>query len=189
MLDFAFVRERKASAILDVASANAAAFAVQLTQTERAAALAWANAALLAGVAEYGREFAHAPMKLAPESAVRAVMEFGAYRKQIEEAADKVSDRDADDPAVAAYKWELLGSQAVIVTAGAALHDGARGAARGVWKLLGQSMPYAADAVRAMLAYGDAYGVEVIPAVPNKKGDKGFLMALASNLPPMFRGR
>lgn len=83
MFEFAFVKERKAEALLGNAAANIMDFVQQLTPTERAAALAWANAALLAGKAEYGREIAHAPMRLKPELAVKAVMDFGAYRRQI----------------------------------------------------------------------------------------------------------
>ena len=188
MLEFAFVKERKAETILDNAAENVTDFAVQLSQMERAAALAWANAALLAGVGTYGREFAHAPMKLGSDNAIQAVMDFGAYRKQVEDAADSVNNRAAHDPAVAAFKWEMLGTQAVILTAGASIHQDARNAARAIWKILGEARPYAADAVRAMMIYAKAYDVEAIPQVPNKKGDKAFLLALASTLPPMFRG-
>lgn len=187
MFEFAFVKERKAEALLSNAAENVMDFVQQLSPSERAAALAWANAALLAGIPEYGREFAHAPTKINPEKAVKAIMDFGAYRRQIEDAAESVNDRPAHDPAVAAYKWELLGSQTVMVTAGAALTKQARGAARDIWAVLGKATPYAKDAVRAMLIYGKTYDVEVIPPVPNKKGDKTFLLALASTLPPMFR--
>lgn len=187
MFEFAFVKERKAEALLGNAAANIMDFVQQLTPTERAAALAWANAALLAGKTEYGREIAHAPMRLKPEIAVKAVMDFGAYRRQIEDALESVNNRAAHDPAISAYKWELLGSQAVMVTAGAALTKDARQAARAIWEVLGQSIPYAREAVRLMTIYGKTYDVEVIPPVPNKKGDKAFLLALASSLPPMFR--
>jgi hypothetical protein len=187
MIEFAFVKERKAEALLANAAANIMEFVRELNQTERAAALAWANAALLAGKTEYGREIAHAPMKMRSELAIKAVMDFGAYRRQIEESIESVDNRSAHDPAISAFKWELLGSQAVMVTAGASLSKDSRIAAKGIWKLLGQSIPYARDAVRMMLIYGKTYDVEVIPSVPNKKGDKAFLLALASSLPPMFR--
>ena len=186
-MEFAFVKERKAEALLGNAAENIMDFVQQLTPTERAAALAWANAALLAGRAEYGRELAHAPTRLKSELAVKAVMDFGAYRRQIEDTVDTVNARPAHDPAVSAYKWELLGSQVVMVTAGAALTKQSRTAAREIWAVLGKATPYAREAVRAMMIYGKTYDVEVIPPVPNKKGDKAFLLALASSLPPMFR--
>lgn len=186
-MDFAFVKERRAETLLGNATANILDFVQQLSPSERAAALAWANAALLGGIPEYGREFAHAPTKIRQDKAIKAIMDFGAYRRQIEDAAESVSDRPQHDPAVAAYKWELLGAQTVMVTAGAALTKEARAAAREIWAILGKATPYAAEAVRTMLIYGKTYDVEVIPAVPNKKGDKAFLLALASTLPPMFR--
>lgn len=186
-MEFAFVKERKAESILANATENIMDFVQELSPTERAAALAWANAALLAGRSEYGREFAHAPTKMKPELAVKAILDFGAYRRQIEDAVEKVDERPTHDPAVAAYKWELLGAQTVIVTAGAALTKSSRAVARDIWAVLAKTTPYARDAVRAMLIYGKTYDVEVIPAVPNKKGDKAFLLALASSLPPMFR--
>lgn len=187
MLEFAFVKERKAEALLGNAADNIMDFVQQLSPTERAASLAWANAALLAGKAEYGRELAHAPTRMKPELAVKAVMDFAAYRKQIEDTVEAVNARPAHDPAVAAYKWELLGAQTVMVTAGAALTKQSRAAAREIWAVLAKSTPYAAEAVKAMLIYGKTYDLEVIPPVPNKKGDKAFLLALASSLPPMFR--
>lgn len=187
MFEFAFVKERKAEALLTNAADNIMDFVQQLSPTERAAALAWANAALLAGKTEYGRELAHAPTKMRPEMAIKAIMDFGAYRRQIEDAVESVDSRPAHDPAVSAYKWELLGSQAVMVTAGAALTKQSRTAAREIWSVLGKATPYAREAVRAMTIYGKTYDVEVIPPVPNKKGDKAFLLALASSLPPMFR--
>lgn len=187
MFEFAFVKERKAEALLLNASANIMEFIKHLSPTERAAALAWTNAALLAGRAEYGREIAHAPMKLPKEKAIKAIMDFGAYRRQIEDAAEKVTNRPAHDPAISAYKWELLGSQTVMVTAGASLRKDARLAARSVWKVLGQAIPYAREAVKLMTIYGTTYDVEVITPVPNKNSDKAFLMGLASSLPPMFR--
>jgi hypothetical protein len=188
MMEFSFVKERKAEAILENANGNILEFIKQLSPAERAASLAWTNAALLAGRSEYGHAFSHAPLKLAPELAVKAIIDFGAYRKQIEDASGSVSGRPAHDPALAAFKWELLGAQTVIVTAGAALTKQARDKAREVWRMLDLSRPFANEAVRTMLIYGKTYDVEVIPAVPNKKGDKAFLLALASTLPPMFRG-
>jgi len=187
MFEFAFVKERKAEDILANASSSILGFMQQLTPVERAAALAWANASLLAGRTEYGREFAHAPTKLRPEMAVKAIMDFGAYRRQIEDAVGSVDTRPSHDPAVSAFRWELLGSQTVIVTAGAALTKDARQSARAVWAALEKSIPFAREAVRAMVIYGKTYDVEVIPPVGNKKGDKDFLLALASSLPPMFR--
>jgi hypothetical protein len=187
MFEFAFVKERKAEALLANASANIMDFVQQLTPTERAAALAWANAALLSGKSVYGREIAHAPMQLKPEIAVKAIMDFGAFRRQIEDAIEGVDNRASHDPVISAYKWELLGAQAVMVTAGASLTKDARQAARAIWEVLGQSIPYAREAVRLMTIYGKTYDVEIIPPVPNKKGDKAFLLALASSLPPMFR--
>lgn len=187
MFEFHFVKERKAEALLANAVGNISDFVKQLTPTERACALAWANASLLAAKAEYGREIAHAPMRMKPETAVKAVMDFGSYRRQIEDAVEGVDKRAAHDPAISAFKWELLGSQAVMVTAGAVLTKDARTAAKAIWQILGQSIPYAREAVRLMTIYGKTYDVEVIPPIPNKKGDKDFLLALASSLPPMFR--
>jgi hypothetical protein len=187
MFEFAFVKERKAEALLANAAANIMDFVQQLSQTERAAALAWANAALLAGKAEYGRELAYDPKRMKPELAVKAVLHFGAYRRQIEDAIDSVDSRPSHDPAIAAFKWELLGAQVVMVTAGAALTKDARTAAKAIFGVLEEAIPYAEEAVRGMTIYGKTYDVEVIPAVPNKKSDKAFLLALASSLPPMFR--
>lgn len=189
MFEFAFVRERKAVTLLDNAASGVLRFVTGLSQTERACALAWANAALLAGVGPYGRSFAYTPMKMDREKAVKAVLDFAAYRAQIEQAADKVQGRPAHDPAVSAYKWEMMATLVVMVTAGACFHEGARNAARAAWKMLGASRPFAKDAVRVMTIYAKAYDVECIPKVPNKKSDKSFVLALASNLPPMFRSK
>jgi hypothetical protein len=187
MFDFNFLKERKAEAILDVTSSNILEFVQQLSPMERSAALAWANAALLAGVEEYGRAIAYAPMRLAPETCLKAVTDFATYHKQVEESSGAANDRPANDPAVSAFKWEMLASQAVIVTAGAKIHLGARAAARQIWPILGKATPYAQEAAAVMMAYARTYEVEPVPPVPRKKSDKALLLGLASVLPPMYR--
>lgn len=189
MLEFAFIRERKAASLLDNAAGDVMNFASQLSSLERSATLAWSNAALLAGIAKYGRAFAYAPMRMKRERAVDAVLDFAAYRMQVETVLRDISDRPAHDPATSAFKWEMLGSSVAMLTAGASFHSGARQAAREAWKLLGTARPYAREAVRVMSIYGKTYGVEVVPRIPGKTDDKPFLLALASTLPPMFRSK
>lgn len=187
MPEFAFIKERKANNLLDNAASNILDFVSELSATERAAALAWSNAALLAGVHEYGKAFAYTPMKIERKIAIKAVNDFGHFREQIEGAATKVHNRGAHDPAVSAYKWELLGSQVVILTAGASLHKDARDAARAIWRILETSKPHARQAVQAMSLYSKAYDVDAIPQIPRKEINKSLLLSLASTLPPMFR--
>ena len=62
---FEFIKERKAQAILDLVAQRLPRTLSSSSGVERCAAKGVANAYLLAGVGDYGHDFAHAPMKRA----------------------------------------------------------------------------------------------------------------------------
>lgn len=184
---FSFVKERKAVAALEAIAPGAVATVTSATPVERAAALAVANAMLIAGMSQWGREFAHAPMKLPREAAVDALCVLADHHAKLEQSAEDLSGRPAADPQISACRWELAATQVVMVTTGAGLGRQYASAARECWKVLGASRRHADGAVKAMLRYAKAYSVDPVPAAGGRRPDRARLLSLASALPPMFR--
>jgi len=186
---FSFVKERKAEAALEAIAPGVVATVSSTTPVERAAALAVANAMLIAGTAQWGREFAHAPMKLPREAAVDALCVLADRHAKLEESIAALSGRPVADPQISACRWEVAATQVVIVTAGASLGKQYAEAARECWKILGAARRHADEATKAMLRYAKAYSVDPVPAIRGRKPDREHLFSLASALPPMFRTR
>lgn len=184
---FSFVKERKALAALAAISPGAEAAILATTPPERAAALAVANAMLLAGATQWGRAFSHAPMRLGRETACDAVCVLADRHATLEIAAGDLSGRPPSDPQISACRWEIAATQAVIVTAGASLGREHAAAAKKVWAALGMARRHADEGVKALLQHARAYSAPPIPETTGRKADKAYLTALASSMPPMFR--
>lgn len=186
---FSFVKERKAEAALAAISPGVLSLISSASPLERAAALAVANAMLIAGTAQWGREFAHAPMKLEKETACDALSVLADHHAKLEISAAALSGRPASDPQISACKWELVATQVVMVTAGASMGREYADIAREAWRALGVARRHSEEAVKALLHYGKAYSLDPVPLPKGKKADRAHLTTLASSLPPMFRTR
>lgn len=186
---FSFVKERKAEAALAAISPGVLALIGSATPTERAAALAVANAMLLSGAAQWGRAFSHEPMKISREAACDALCVLADHHLKLEGAAGSVVGRPPSDPQVSACKWELVATQVVMVTTGASFGRQYADVARKAWQALSAARRNAPEAVRALMEYARAYSIDPVPPVNGKNADRDYLSALASSLPPMFRRR
>jgi len=156
---------------------------------ERAAALAVANAMLLAGAEKWGRNLSHSPMKLSPAAASEAVTSLAAHHRSIENAISEAGIRPADDPYPAACRWELIATKLVMVTAGARMGRSYAEAAGAAWRKISSARRAAEDGVRLLQEYAQAYSVSPVPLFGNRKPDRQLLLSLASSLPPMFRSK
>jgi hypothetical protein len=183
---FDFIKERKASAALEAVAARIPITLKSLTGIERCAGMAVANAYLLAGVNDYGKEFALAPKKIRREFALDAVSHLTDKHRQKTRAAEQLRGRPARDPVFSAWKWETFAIELVMVTVGCSINDPARLAAREVWAELESCLIFADEAVEALQHYAKAYSIEPVPPVAGKKNDGKWLKSLAGNRPPMF---
>lgn len=186
---FSFVKERKALAALAAVSPGVEALILTTGPAERAAALAVANAMLLAGASQWGRAFSHAPMKLDRETACDALSVLADRHAKLEMAASELSGRPPADPQISACRWEVAATQAVMVTAGASLGREHAVSARKAWTALALGRRHADEGVKALLLHAKAYSAPPVPEVGGKKADRAYLISLASSLPPMFRSK
>lgn len=184
MLDF--IKERKASAALEAVAARIPTTIKSLSGVERCAGMAVANAYLLAGVQDFGQEFALAPTRIRREFALDAVSHLTDKHRQKTASAEKLRGRSERDPVFSAWKWETFAIELVMVTVGCSLNDAARNAARSTWNELKPCRIFADEAVAALQHYAKAYSIEPVPQIAGKKNDGKFLKSLAANLPPMF---
>ena len=183
---FSFVKERKAEAALSAIAGGIESLVASASPIERAAAVAVANAMLIAGSKQWGREFSHAPMKLPRETAIDALSVLADHHAKLEISAAALAGRAPADPQISCCKWEIVATQVVMVTAGASLGRDYAQAARSAWASLSAARRHAEDAVKAMLYHSKAYGIPPIPPC-GRKPDRAGIMALATSLPPMFR--
>lgn len=183
---FSFVKERKAEAALSAIVGGLEGVVSSASPVERAAAVAVANAMLIAGSKQWGREFSHAPMKLSREIASDAVSVLADHHAKLEMAASALSGRAASDPQISCCRWEIVATQVVMITAGASFGKLYADAARSAWRTLSSARIHADEAVAAMLYHSKAYSTPPVPAC-GRKTDRDGLLALASTLPPMFR--
>ncbi|NTF17387.1 hypothetical protein G6L37_03040 [Agrobacterium rubi] len=184
---FDFIKERRAVAALDAVAQRLPRTLSTCTGVERCAAKGLANAYLLAGAADYGNDFSHAPMKLRPETVYDAVANLSDQHRRKLDAADSLSGRPAVDPGFSAWKWEMLAIELVIVTAGCSIHGDARTAAGETWNALKKVGLHVDEAVKAMQNYARIYAINPVPAVGSKKIDRAWLVSLTSHMPPMYR--
>lgn len=184
---FEFIKERKATAALDAVSLRLPRTLASCSGVERCAAKGVANAYLLAGAADYGSEFAHAPMKLRPETVYDAVCGLADQHRQKLDASDALSGRPAIDPVFSAWKWEMLALELVIVTVGCSIHGDARICAGKTWDALKKVGMHVDEAVGAMQNYGRIYSIDPVPSVGRRKIDRAWLVSLTSHMPPMYR--
>lgn len=184
---FEFIKERRALAALDAVSQRLPKTLSSCSGVERCAAKGVANAFLLAGASDYGKDFAHAPMRLRPETVYDAVANLSDQHRQKLDAADALSGRPAVDPVFAAWKWEMLALELVIVTVGCSIHGDARQAAGTTWNALKKVGLHVDEAVRAMQNYARIYSIDPVPAVGSRKIDRAWLVSLTSHMPPMYR--
>lgn len=184
---FQFIKERKALAALDAIALRLPKTLQSCSGIERCAAKGVANAYLLAGVEDYGRNFAHDPMRLKAETVYDAVANLSDKHRQKIDASSVLSGRPAADPSFSAWKWEVLALELVIVTAGCSIHGDARVAAGTTWNSLKKVGLHVDDAVSAMQRYAKTYAIDPIPAVGGRRIDRAWLVSLASHMPPMYR--
>jgi hypothetical protein len=184
---FEFIKERRALATLDQVAQRLPKSLSSATGLERCAAKGVANAYLLAGVAEFGPEFAHAPMKLRPEVVYDAVGNLGERHRQTLDSSVSLSGRPAHDPVFSAWKWEILALELVIATVGCSIHGESRLAASKCWGAMKSVGIHVDDAVKAMLTYAKTYSIDPVPAVGTRKIDRQWLVSLTSHMPPMYR--
>lgn len=184
---FEYIKERKALAALAAVSQRLPRTLDSCSGVERCAAKGVANAYLLAGAADYGTDFSHAPMKLKPEVVYDAVVNLFDQHRQKADSADELSGRPAIDPVFAAWKWEMLALELVIVTAGCSIHGDARQSAGTTWNALKKVGLHVEAAVHAMQSYSKIYSIDPVPAVGSRKIDRAWLVSLTSHMPPMYR--
>ena len=168
---FEFIKERKTAAALDQIAKRLPRSLQVSSGVEKCAARAVANAYLLAGAEEYGREFAFAPMKLQPETVFSAVTSLAKAHRRKLSAADSLGGRPAHDPVFSAWKWEMLAIELVMATAGASIHVEARNAARAAWLGLKHVGQFSEDAVKTLQTYGKTYSIDPVPSVGGRKSD------------------
>jgi hypothetical protein len=186
---FEFIKERKAQATLDLVAQRLPRTLSSASGVERCAAKGVANAYLLAGVGDYGHDFAHAPLQLAAETVYDAVANLGDRHRQKVDASESLSGRPAHDPVFSAWKWEMLALELVIVTVGCSIHGDSRVAASKTWDALkAKAIGMHVDAaVNAMQIYAKTYSIDPVPRVGNRKIDRQWLVSLTSHMPPMYR--
>lgn len=184
---FEFIKERKAHATLDLVAQRLPRTLSSSSGIERCAAKGVANAYLLAGVADYGHDFAHAPMRLGAETVYDAVANLGDHHRQKLDASESLSGRPAHDPAFSAWKWEMLAMELVIVTVGCSIHGDSRVAASKTWAAMKTLGMHVDEAVKAMQLYAKTYSIDPVPRVGNRKVDRQWLVSLTSHMPPMYR--
>jgi hypothetical protein len=184
---FEFIKERKAHSALDLVAERLPRTLSAASGLERCAAKGVANAYLLAGVADWGQNFSHAPMRLAPKRVYDAVANLYDQHRQKLDSADSLNGRPAIDPVFAAWKWEMLALELVIATAGCSIHPDARVAAGTTWDALKKVGIHVSSAVDAMEIYARTYAIDPVPRVGKRKTDRAWLVSLVSHMPPMYR--
>lgn len=185
---FDFIQERKAVESLEAVAAGVVDRLAAATPVRRAAALAVANATLIASAPKWGKEVTHAPMKMSPKVAAEAVSAFANSREKLIHNSEELNGRPATDPAVDAFQWDLMAHEVLIVTLGASLNPAAASAAGKCWKRLYASRRHAENAARLMMHFSKSYSTSPIPMASKKeKLTEKKLISLASVLPPMYR--
>lgn len=175
--------------ILDATSLTLSKQMKTSNMSERSAALAVANAMILAGAETWGRNFSHQPMKITQQVAIEAIKHLSDHHKSIEASASDLRGRPPGDLFVSACRWELIATKLVIITAGASLRRSYASAASRGWKDISHSRQHASDGVRLLESYAREYGVTPIPTFKGKEVNRALLMSLATVLPPMFRAK
>jgi len=184
---FSFVQERKAAAALESLAPAAPSNVASAPPMERAAALIVCNALLLRASSAYGRLVLEAPSRLDPSVAAEAVCHLVDIRLRMEASAQALDGRAETDPAVAAFRWEMLANEVATLTMGSALSPDAARAMRRCWHSMWLARRAREEAVRAMTAYAKAYSADPIPAINGKRATDDLLRKLGGTLPPMFR--
>lgn len=182
-----FVKERKAvSAVSDLISSVPAQIKAATT-VERAAALILANVLLLVGSKAWGRGVLLAPTKMDREIIVDAVCIMVDEHARLEASASSLNGRPVSDPALSAFRWEVVANEVVTLTLGMGLDPNARSVVYASWKSLWSARRFSDEAVKAMAYYAKSYSVEPTPKIDGKRPDVVMLRRLGQTLPPMFR--
>lgn len=184
---FSFVKKNLAIETLD----ETANFVVQrlekLTPIERSQTLAVTNSMMIAGAKVYGTDFAMKPIALSEEIAIEAVLEMRDRQQKILASAASLDGMSTGNPIFAAFKRELSACEVVMITAGAAFHQGARSVAPKCWRILASSTPFAKYAVEVLLLYQKTHSLNAVVTVNGETPDAKLLYNLASVLIPLFR--
>lgn len=182
-----FVKERKASSAVEALIPSISSSIGASAPPERAAALILSNALLLVGARAWGREILVSPDRMDRETIVEAVCVMTDEHARLEDAATTLNGRAITDPALAAFRWEVMANEIVTLTIGMGLHPSARSVVYACWKSLWASRRFGDEAVKAMTYYAKSYSVEPTPRINGKRPDVAMLRRLSGTLPPMFR--
>lgn len=184
---FSILRERKAVAVLAGLASSTPLSVASASPAERAAALILCNIILILGAKEWGRAALEAPSRLDKGLSSDLVCLMAERRVALVAAASQLDGRYRDDPAVSAYRWELLANEIVTLTVGSGLSPAAAKAMVTCWKSLWVSRRACDEAIKSMSRYAKAYTVEPTPRIDGKRPSEEYLRRLGSTLPPMFR--
>jgi len=182
-----FVKERKASSAVSDLISSVPSQIKSATPVERAAALILSNILLLVGSKAWGRGVLFAPAKIGREIIVDAVCVMADEHARLEASASSLNGRPVTDPALAAFRWEVMANEVVTLTLGMGLDPNARDVAVSSWKSLWAARRFSEEAVKAMAHYAKAYSVEPTPKIDGKRPDVATLRRFGQTLPPMFR--
>lgn len=183
------IRKSKGEDALAVIVPNLISLVQSVSVIERCSALAVANALLLKAASHWGREITHQPMKIGKGTAQVLLDVLYEQYVKLEAAFDSTDGSSVDDVYVMACKWEMVATQVVMVTIGASLSREYANAARQVWILLGKSRVASKEAVKALMEYNSVYQVSPVPLPLGREVNRGYLMSLATSLPPIFSPR
>jgi hypothetical protein len=184
-----FVKERKASAVMAALVPSVPTLIRTATPTERAAALVLSNVLLIVGSRAWGRSLLISPAKMERDVVVEALCIMADEHARLEGTAAALNGRAISDPALSAFRWELMANEIVTLTIGMGLDPSVRPIVYGSWKSLWAARRFGEDAIKAMAYYAKSYSVEPTPKIDGKRPDVAMLRRLGQTLPPMFRNK
>jgi hypothetical protein len=182
-----YVKERKASSAVSALIPSVPALIKSSTPVERSAALILSNILLLVGSKVWGRDVLISPAKLNSETAVEALCVMADEHARLEATASALNGRPISDPALSAFRWEVMANEIVTLTLAQGFDPETRPVVYGSWKSLWAARRFTDDAVKAMAYYAKSYSVEPTPRIDGKRPDVATLRRFGNSLPPMFR--
>jgi len=184
---FSFVKQRKAENVVGTLASSTPEAVDKASSIERAAALVLTNVLMFVGAKSWGRQLIERPAALPRNTAIDAVCLLADEHARLESAADTLDGRPVTDPAIMAYRWELLANEVVTLTVGSGFSADAAQAMRQCWKSLWSARRSCDDAVRAMMFYAKSYSIEPTPRIDGLVPSADFLRKMGRTLPPTFR--
>jgi|HigsolmetaGSP11D_1036233.scaffolds.fasta_scaffold00961_10 hypothetical protein len=180
-------KEGRALATLEALAETAPSTVSRARLDIRAAALILSNSLLLEGSRIWGRAVVEAPRRMDRLTAIDAVCVMADQRLKLDAAAEAIDGRPTSDPAVFAFRWEIIANEVVTLTVGASLSPEAAQAMLRCWKSLWDARRFCDEALRLIAHYEKSYSAEATPRINGRKPSRELLSRLGSTLPPMFR--